>query len=311
MASWTAGTMDSPTGATIHFHWMAPDGPPRAIVQVNHGMAEHSARYERFAAFLASRGYATIAHDHRGHGQTHAAGAPLGVFAAKDGMAKVLADLTAVIEHARAMSPGTPLVMFGHSMGTIIVLNHAWAFPGMSNAAAFWNTSFETPFLLRILVAILKAERFFKGSDVPSAFAVKATFDAWNKEFAPNRTAFDWLSRDSAEVDKYVADPLCGFPVSIGLWLDVIDSVRQSAQDENIARIPRSLPVNLVGGGKDPSSLKGEAILNLAKRMRAAGLTDVTARIYPDTRHEGLNEINRDLVMADFVGWLDTRFPPR
>jgi alpha-beta hydrolase superfamily lysophospholipase len=202
-------------------------------------------------------------------------------------------------------------VMFGHSMGTIIALNHAWAYPGLSNAAAFWNTSFDTPFLLRVLVGILKAERFLKGSDVPSAFAVKATFDAWNKEFAPNRTAFDWLSRDSAEVDKYVADPMCGFPVSIGCWLDVIGSVRLSAQNANIAAIPKSLPVNIVAGGKDPSSAKGEAMLRLAGRLRDAGLTDVSAKVYPDTRHEGLNEINRDRVMADFADWLDTRFPPR
>ena len=303
--------MESPTGASIHFHWMSPDAPPRAVIQVNHGMAEHSARYERFATFLASRGYATMAHDHRGHGQTHASDAPRGVFAASDGMARVLDDVSAIIGHARAMSPGTPVVMFGHSMGTIIALNHAWAFPGMTNAAAFWNTSFDTPFLLRILVGVLKSERFLKGSDVPSAFAVKATFDAWNKEFAPNRTAFDWLSRDSAEVDKYVADPMCGFPVAIVCWLDVIGSIRQSAQDANIAAIPKSLPVNIVAGGKDPSSAKGEAMLRLADRLRKARLTDVTATVYPDTRHEGLNEINRELIMADFADWLDTRFPPR
>jgi alpha-beta hydrolase superfamily lysophospholipase len=162
-----------------------------------------------------------------------------------------------------------------------------------------------------VLVGLLKAERMFKGSDVPSSLAVKATFEAWNKEFAPNRTAFDWLSRDAAEVDRYVADPLCGFPVSIGMWLDVIGSIRASAQDERIAAMPKSLPVNIVAGDRDPSSLKGEAMLNLAARLRAAGLTDVSAKVYPDTRHECLNDINRDVVMADFADWLDQRFPPR
>jgi alpha-beta hydrolase superfamily lysophospholipase len=311
MTGWAAASIDSPTGARLHCHWMAASGPPRAIVQINHGMAEHSARYERFATFLASRSYATIAHDHRGHGHTTAPGAPLGVFAPSGGMAKVLEDVSAVMDHARSLSPGTPLVLFGHSMGTIIALNHAHEYPGASDAAAFWNTSFDTPALLSVLVAVLKAERFFKGSDVPSAFAVKATFDAWNKQFAPNRTGFDWLSNDTVEVDKYVADPLCGFPVSIGLWLDVIASIKASADDRRVARIPRSMPVNIVAGGRDPSSANGAAMLRLADRLRSVGIADVTATVYPHARHECLNEQNRDEVMADFAGWLDARFPPR
>ncbi len=311
MTAWSREALQSPTGAVLNFHWREPAKPPRAIIQVNHGMAEHAARYARFADYLASRGYATIAHDHRGHGHTKAPDAPLGVFAANNGMAKVLDDVSAVMAQARTRSPGTPLVMFGHSMGTIIALHHAHENPGMSDAAAFWNTSFDTPFLLNVLVAVLKTERFLKGSDVPSSFAVKATFEAWNKEFAPNRTAFDWLSRDSGEVDRYVADPLCGFPVSVGLWLDVIASIRASADNARIARIPKSLPVNIVAGAMDPSSLKGEAMLRLAARLKAAGVSDVSAKVYPQTRHECLNEVNRDAVMAEFADWLDSRFLAR
>ncbi len=311
MPGWSPEIAQSPTGALLNFHWLTPATSPRAIVQINHGMAEHSARYARFAEFLASRSYATIAHDHRGHGHTTAPDAPLGVFAASDGMAKVLDDASAVIALARSRSPGTPLVLFGHSMGAIIALHHAHENPGMSDAAAFWNTSFDTPFLLNVLVAVLKTERLFKGSDVPSNFAVKATFEAWNKQFAPNRTAFDWLSRDNAEVDKYVADPLCGFPVSVGLWLDVIASIRASADDARIARIAKSLPVNIVAGAMDPSSLKGQAMLRLADRLKAAGVTDVSATVYPKTRHESLNEVNRAVVMTDFADWLDSRFPAR
>jgi alpha-beta hydrolase superfamily lysophospholipase len=311
MAEWKRGSIASPTGATLNLYTMAAAGNPRAVIQINHGMAEHADRYRRFAEFLSARGYATFAHDHRGHGYTKAPDAPQGVFAERDGMARVMGDVNAVIGTARAANPGTPVVMFGHSMGTIIALNHAHAHPGRTEGLALWNTSFETPLLLSVLVGLLKAERMFKGSDVPSSLAVKATFEAWNKEFAPNRTAFDWLSRDAAEVDRYVADPLCGFPVSIGMWLDVVESIRASAQDERIAAIPKSLHVYIVAGDRDPSSLKGEAMLNLAARLRAAGLTDVSAKVYPDTRHECLNDINRDAVMADFADWLDQRFPPR
>jgi alpha-beta hydrolase superfamily lysophospholipase len=311
MAAWKQASLASPTGANLNVYSMAASGNPRAVIQINHGMAEHADRYRRFAEFLSARGYSTIAHDHRGHGYTKAPDAPQGMFAASDGMARVLDDINAVISATRSENPGTPVVMFGHSMGTIIALNHAHAHPGRTEGLALWNTSFETPFLLTILVGLLKAERMFKGSDVPSSLAVKATFEAWNKEFAPNRTAFDWLSRDPAEVDRYVADPLCGFPVSIGLWLDVIGSIQASAQNTRLAAIGKSLPVNIVAGARDPSSLKGEAMLNLAARLRAAGLTDVTAKVYPETRHECLNDINRETVMEDFADWLDQRFPPR
>ncbi len=311
MRDFARTTLQSPTGAKLCIHEIAPAGLPRAIVQINHGMAEHSARYARFAKYLASRGYAVVAHDHRGHGHTIANGAPLGVFAPKEGMARVMEDVSAVIAHARALHPSAPVLMFGHSMGTIIALNHAHENPGMSEGLALWNTSFDTPFLLTIMVGILKAERMLKGSDVPSGIANKVTFEAWNKEFSPNRTAFDWLSRDPAEVDAYVNDPLCGFPVSIGMWLDVLGSIRSSADPARIARLPASMPVNIVAGGMDPSSLKGEAMLRLAARLEAAGMRDVTTRVWPQTRHEGLNEVNRDAIMEDFANWLDQRFPAR
>lgn len=311
MSHFTTNTLSSSTGAVLKLHQCQPVGAPRAIIQINHGMAEHSARYERFAVFLASRGYATFAHDHRGHGHTTAQGSPLGVFAAKDGMALVLGDVSAVVAHARGLYPSAPVVMFGHSMGAIIALNHAHQYPAMSDAAAFWNTSFDTPFLLSVFIAILKAERMLKGSDVPSAIANGLTFDAWNKQFAPNRTAFDWLSRDEAQVDAYVADPLCGFAVSIGLWLEVLGSIKRSADPQAIARMPKSMPVSIVAGAMDPSSLQGEAMLRLASRLRAAGMSDVTTKVWPQTRHEGLNEINRDVIMADFANWLDARFAPR
>ena len=310
MSKWRLQNLPSPTGANLQVHSIAPNGAARAIIQINHGMAEHSARYRRFAQFLASRGYWVCAHDHRGHGKTTATDAPLGVFAAQNGMARVLDDVTAVISHARSACPDTPLVVFGHSMGTIIALNHAWENPNAGQALALWNTSFDTPLLMSLLVGILKAERMLKGSDVPSAIANKVTFDAWNKEFSPNRTPFDWLSRDEAEVDAYVNDPLCGFPVAIGTWLEVLGSITKSANDKNLARLPKSLPVSIVAGGRDPSSLKGAAMLRLAARLQASGLTDVSAKVYPHTRHEGLNETNRDTIMADFADWLDVRFAP-
>ena len=148
----------------------------------------------------------------------------------------------------------------------------------------------------------------FLGSDVPSSLATKATFETWNREFAPNRTGFDWLSRDPAEVDKYVNDPLCGFPVSIGLWLDVLEGIFFASNDTNLKALPSNLPVHLLAGGDDPCSERGKAVAKIAERMERQGMSDVTIELLADTRHESLNDINRDATTALFVDWLDRRF---
>jgi alpha-beta hydrolase superfamily lysophospholipase len=305
-SDWTPYQLASPTGANLSVRSLSAV-EPRVLVQINHGMAEHSIRYRRFAEHLVSRGHAVIAHDHRGHGKTTAPGAAIGHFG-DGGWDAVIADVIAVQAHAAERWPGVPIVCFGHSMGGMIafnvVLRHAGSFAG----AAIWNCAFETGALGQVFRSLLKAERLFKGSDVPSGFATKITFDAWNKEFAPNRTTFDWLSRDDAEVDLYVADPLCGYEVTIGMWLEVLSGIYFGADDRNLAGLPKTLPLHLVAGEKDPCTQHGKAIRNLSERLKRAGLSDVTTRILADTRHESLNEINRDATMTEFSDWLDARF---
>lgn len=303
-----AERLDSPTGAMLHLHHAMPDRHPKAVVQINHGMAEHSARYQRFVDALTSAGYGAYAHDHRGHGHTTAQDAPQGIFAKHDGWGQVIDDIGAVNATIRARHSDVPIVCFGHSMGSIASLNFAMHYPDRIQALAAWNSGVEAGGLLATYRSLLKAERFFKGSDVPSAFAKKLTFDAWNKKFAHNRTDFDWLSRDENEVDKYVEDPLCGFDASIGLWLDLTDGIRYAADDSNLARLPKTLPVHLQAGENDPCSEHGRAVANIEMRMRALGMSDVTLTLLPDTRHESLNEINRNETTTAFIDWLDQRF---
>ena len=175
-------------------------------------------------------------------------------------------------------------------------------------AAALWNAGFDTGVLGVVFKTLLNIERAFKGSDVPGLLAQKLTFEDWNKKFSPNRTDFDWLSRDEAEVDKYVADPLCGFPVTIGLWLDVLEAVYFGADDRNLKNLPVNMPFHLQAGGADPCSNRGAAVEKLAARMKNTGLTNVHLNILPDTRHESLNEINRDAITEDIISWLDKQY---
>jgi len=298
----------APSGASLRVLSRMPEGDVRAVVQINHGMAEHAARYGRFARALGKAGYGVFVHDQRGHGMTTAPDAARGVFAAENGFDAVISDVLAVNTHIRARAKNVPVVCFGHSMGSIIALNFALRHPEATDALACWNSGVETGALARVGRMILRAEKMIKGREKISAVTYKLTFEAWNNVFKPVRTGFDWLSRDPAEVDKYVADPDCGFEISVGMWLDVLDGVFFAGNGANLKRMPNALPVHVQAGAADPCTNKGRDMVSLAKRLRAFGQNDVTLSILPETRHESLNETNRDQTTRDFIAWLDARF---
>ena len=295
----------SPTGADLNLFVRQADGRPRAVVQINHGLAEHAARYARFADFLGERGFHVYAHDHRGHGETRAPDAPLGRFADKDGPAKVIADVDAIHDLIASEQPNLPVILFGHSMGASVALNFLLRHSARVHAAAIWNGNFSAGLLGQVALGILAWERFRLGSDVPSRILPRLTFQAWGKAVPNHRTLFDWLSRDEAEVAKYIADPLCGWDASVSMWRDVVGMALNGGKDAGFGGMRRNLPVSIVGGEKDPASDYGKAVDHLAKRMRAMGFSNLVSKVYADTRHESLNEVNRDVIMADFAAWAD------
>lgn len=293
----------SPTGAKLNVNVTHAAANPAGVVQICHGMVEHAARYDRFAHFLAARGFHCVAHDHRGHGRTTAPDAPRGVFAERDGADKVIADVVAVRDRIGIDHPGLPVILFGHSMGGLIALNvlsgHAARYAG----AAIWNANFSAGLSGTLARALLGWERFRRGSDMPSRLLPRLTFETWGRQVTDKRTPFDWLSRDPDEVDKYVADPLCGFDASVSMWRDVFEFVFRGAADAALDPIPRDMPISLAGGEKDPATFGGRAVTALSKRLQAKGFSRVTTTIYPETRHESLNEVNRDAIMSDFIAW--------
>ncbi len=308
MSKYKSNIVQSQSGSRLRIFTRDAGKNAKAVIHINHGMSEHAARYERFAEALAEAGYHTIAHDHRGHGKTTAPNAPLGRFSNRNGWQKVIDDVDFVVAHARKTFQGKPVCIFGHSMGSIIGLNYCIRNSQKVDAAALWNSGADAGVLLVIYKLLLGAERMFKGSDVPSAIARKLTFEGWNKKFAPNRTESDWLSRDPEEVDKYVADPLCGFDATNSLWTDLSQGIAENADDARLARIRSDLPMHFVAGAMDPCSDNGKAVERLVARLQKLGIVDATCNILPETRHESLNEVNRDATTADFIGWLDARF---
>jgi alpha-beta hydrolase superfamily lysophospholipase len=292
-------------GASLACHHQPAEERPRAILMISHGLAEHSRRYRRFAGAMAARGCHVYAHDHRGHGETTAPDAPLGRFSKRGGIEHVVDDIAAVHSLATGRHPGLPVILFGHSMGGLIALNAAEDLAGRFAALAVWNSNFAVGLSGRVAQAILLAERMLKGSDVPSDMLPRLTFSAWGKSIPGHRTGFDWLSRDPAEVDAYIADPLCGFDASVSLWLDVFALTFRGIAKERLERLPKDMPIHLVGGGQDPATSKGKAVFWLSKRLKSQGFSRISTEIYQDLRHETLNEIGAEKPIADFARWCD------
>ena len=278
-----------------------PDTAPRAVIQIAHGLAEHSARYARLAEPLTAAGYAVYASDHRGHGET-CPPADLGYFADSDGWRKLLDDLQAIAERIAADHPGLPRVFLGHSMGSFLGQTYIAEHGGELAAAVLSGTSGPPPAILPIGKSVVAFERWRLGPRGKSGIVQALLFGEQNKPFRPARTPYDWLSRDNAEVDKYIADPLCGFALTNQLAADLVGALGDLASPTLAARIPKRLPIYVFSGARDPIGAKLQGLLDV---YRAAGL-NVTAKLYPDARHETLNETNRDEVTRDLVGWLDT-----
>ena len=280
--------------------WL-PEARPRAIVEIAHGLAEHSARYARLAAALNGAGCGVYAMDLRGHGPA-AAKEDLGYFADADGWAKCVGDLWTLNRRIAAEQPGVPIVFLGHSMGSFLgrrfVAEHSDALAG----AAYSGSNGKPPPIASLGRLIARFERLRLGKRGKSALLNQMMFGDFNKPFSPARTEFDWLSRDPAEVDAYVADPLCGFPFTTQLAVDLLDALPLVSSPASLAAIRKDMPLYVFSGERDPV---GANIQSFIDALKSAGFTKLTTRIYPGARHETLNETNRDEVTQDLLAWLD------
>ncbi len=293
-------TLRADDGQSLLARRWLPEGP-RAIVQIAHGLTEHSGRYARLAAALNAAGYGVYANDHRGHGP-RTSPADLGHFADEGGWDKVVGDLWTLNRLIAAEQPGTPIIFIGHSLGSFLgrgfIAEHSDALAG----AALSGSSGRPPTIATLGRLIAREERLRLGKRGKSDPVLQMWFGEFNKPFRPARTAYDWLSRDEKEVDAFVADPFCGFPFTTQLVIDVLDALPRVTSRESLARVRKDLPIYVFSGERDPV---GANIQGLIADLKAAGFTKLTTRIYPGARHETLNETNRDEVTRDLIAWLD------
>ena len=281
-----------------------PSGKPKAVVQIAHGMAEHAARYERFAKALTSAGFAVYANDHRGHGKTAGTLDKAGICGPEDGFFRAIDDMRTLNLMIKKDHPKTAIFLFGHSMGSFLSQNYIARYGAELNGCILSGTAGDGGALIKVGNVIAKIVSLIYGRNTPSPTLDKMSFGAFNSAFKPNRTAFDWLSRDNAEVDKYINDPWCGFLCTAGFFYDMTKGLMDTHSKTRMAAIPKTLPIFSVAGANDPVGANGVSVMQLIDAYKKLDIKDVNVKLYKDTRHEILNEINRDEVTKDIIDWL-------
>lgn len=286
--------------------WGAGDSP-RAVIQVLHGLGEHAGRYERFARACNAAGISVVAHDHRGHGIRKDDPAH-GLFADRNGWNRVLSDVLLVHESIVASARGVRLGLFGHSMGSYIAQSFTMRHPEHVDMLILSGSTFAKRSQLVAGNCLATILAMATGKRRKSKLLDDAGFGAFNRRFQPSRTDYDWLSRDTVEVDGYIADPQCGGRFTNQLWRDLTGGLLEITSPEAISQIPAKLPVLIFGGENDP--VGGDVGLRkLAAVYRDTAHPDVTLKIYPGGRHEMLNETNRDDVTSNITEWIESRLP--
>ena len=277
---------------------------PRGIIVISHGMAEHASRYARFAASAVEEGYVVLAGDHRGHGAT-AAPDGFGFVAEQDGWDTVVADMSTVMDAARRAWPDVPVFLMGHSWGSFLARDLAARRGGDLAGLILLGTGSGVGALTRPATAICAGESRLRGPRHPSRLLNALAFGPYQRPFAPNRTAADWISRDAKEVDRYVADPWCGFVCTSSFFRDLVAGQGAVNTASHAAAVPADLPMLLASGDRDPVGAMGRGVQRAATLYRRAGVREVSVLLYPGGRHELLNETNRDQVTGDILTWID------
>lgn len=275
--------------ADIHAAAYLPDnGEIKAVIQVAHGMAEHLERYEKFAAALADLGIALYINDHLGHGQSVSAPTELGYFGANEGWKNFVEDCHKLTLIAKGENPDKPFFFFGHSMGSFVARAYTLKYADEVNGAIYCGTAGPNP-ASGVGQLLANAIAKIKGDHHRSKLIDKIAFGAYNSKFE-KRTAFDWLSRDNEEVDKYIADDLCGFLFTAHGYRDLMGLLAFVSSKEWFEGLDKKLPILVIAGAMDPVGDYSKGINTVCDKLYKAGKDNITKILYPDARHEILNE---------------------
>lgn len=307
MAHFSEFTFPSSDGQhQIHCsQWLPDEGQPKAVVQIVHGISEYVGRYDHFARLLADHGYAVCGEDHLGHGRTGKQDSLFGFFARHDGWTLATADVRGLRQLMGEKFPGIPYFLLGHSMGSFLTRTYLCRYPGEVSGALLSGTGQEAGLLVGAGKFLANLIGLFKGYDSVSPLVHSLSLGAYNKQFAPNRTTADWISRDETVVDTYLADPFCQVIPTVGLYRDMLGGLQYIASRRALSQMDPDTPVYLYSGDQDPVGANGAGVKKVYGYFEKHGTKDLSMKLYENGRHEMHNELNREEVFADVLTWLE------
>ena len=294
--------IDSCGGGQLYCGVWKPETQPKAVVQLIHGIAEHIARYDDFATFLTAHGYVVAADDHMGHGGSIGSGVK-GYFCG--GWLSAVEDEKRLHDEMQKQYPELPYYFLGHSMGSFLLRTYLYTYPDAADKAIISGTGWEDPMKVRLGLLVCRMEEKRVGETNVSPLVTKLMFGSYNRAFEPVTSPNAWICSDEAVVAAYDADPYCGFDATVGLARDLLTGVRMNEQTENLEKMNKQLPVLFVSGCKDPVGNMAKGVLRCIDAFKRSGMKDITIKLYPDGRHEMLNERNKAEVYQDILDWLE------
>ena len=307
MTNITGFTFLSTDGKTqLHGMRWEPEGRSvRAVLQICHGVAEHIARYDAFARYLNELGIAVVGHDHLGHGRSLPEGGTPVYFGEGSTWHTVVDDIYVLHQRIRLWYPDVPLCIMGHSMGSFLLRTYLYTYPDAVDKAVISGTGWEDPTKVRLGKLVCKLEQARVGETSTSKLVTKLMFGSYNKPFGAVTSPNAWICSDEAVVAAYDADPLCGFDATVGLAHDLLTGVEMNEQPENLDKMNKQLPLLFVSGSKDPVGGMAKGVLRCIDAFKRSGMKDITIKLYPEGRHEMLNERNKAEVYQDILDWLE------
>ncbi|MFN8259167.1 MAG: alpha/beta hydrolase [Bacteroidales bacterium] len=298
--------LEGSDGNPFHVYEWLPDnqGAVKCVLQIAHGMAEHAGRYSDFAYFMTEHGTAVFANDHRGHGKTAGTLENVGYIGEKNGWDNMVSDMYVLNRHISEKMAGILVFMLGHSMGSFLTRKFIIGYGSSLKGAVLSGTSGNPGLLGKIGIGLTNLLMLIYPARSESKLMDNLSFGAFNKPFKPNRTKFDWLSRDKEQVDKYVQDLFCGTVFSLGFFNEMLKGLLFVSHEKNIAKTPLNLPVLLLSGEKDPVGKNGYGVEEVYRKFKKVGMQNLSIKLFIDGRHEMLNETNRNEVYTYILDWI-------